>query len=33
MFAGISEEQLRIAIETLSLIDRNMEKIGEDINI
>lgn len=30
MFAGISEEQLRITIETLSLIDRNMEKTGED---
>ena len=30
MFAGISEEQLRITIETLTLIDGNMGKIGEN---
>ena len=28
MFAGISEEQLRITIETLTLIDKNMNEIG-----
>ena len=30
MFAGITEEQLRITIETLILIDKNMGKMGED---
>ena len=30
MFAGISEEQLRITIETLTLIDGNMSKLGEN---
>ena len=30
MFAGITEEQLRITIETLMLIDKNMGKMGED---
>ena len=30
MFAGITEEQLRITIETLILIDKNMRKMGED---
>ena len=28
MFAGITEEQLRITIETLTLIDKNMNEIG-----
>ena len=28
MFAGISEKQLRITIETLTLIDKNMNEIG-----
>jgi len=30
MFNGITEEQLRITIETLTLIDENMGKLGED---
>ena len=29
LFAGITEEQLRITIETLTLIDGNIEKLGE----
>ena len=28
MFAGITEEQLRITIDTLTLIDKNMNEIG-----